>query len=412
MTEKPGITRREEITKIMDNTSSEEISEVQKEALGKWLEQRYDVLHNKVDDGTQGITKSDVIEAYSAASWGQGSGSRMLWNDMKMLKDVAAHFDRLALAGESSSAIDKDDVTALKGNARVRRTEHDVTSDFPDGSLQRRTEKGELYQRKPDGSISFDTGLFGLELDNSTGKGHFEVKTETASPVPGIDTMLPKMRIELERAKDGTWWGKDDGGNEMQLAIDDHSVRVRMSDMDMLVTTKGGFMRDPTDPNFAVYMNPDGTTTLVENGNTHEIAYDKGFRRVLDSDGTNWYTYPFETTIRVDPDKTMHIGVIPMLPEMKVTPQGEISGMDEDGKQFKASAGPDGKTSVGLPDLNAQGMVVSRNLLRDTNGVLTANFKRHSDNVEAQIEVHPDGMVVFNFGHRVEFRPPEIRRPK
>lgn len=409
MLESQGKTRREEIIEIAGKGNDENLSFEDKLAYGLWLQRRFDVLSAKVPDSSHGITPDDVVEAYASAKW--NDKSKFLWNDMRMLKSVAAHFDQLAVAGPSPNVIDREDVDALIGGARVKRTSTEVTSDYPDGRLFRRTARGEVLNRAADGSLSYDNGAIALQMNNADGKGSLEIKSPIENSFGGIFSQLEPSKIALERHRDGTWWGKDKDGQELQMALDDHSVRLTMSDMDMLLTTKGGFLRDPSDPAFTIFINADGTMTVVDEGKTADMATsEQGVTLVQENDGTKYFVYPFDLNLKVAPDKSMVLSGAGVIPRMSVSATGDIAvhrkDIDNpDAPDLEAKANANGEATITLED--------GRQIARNKDGVLrvTAN---HAVFGQLEVLIEPNGKYVFsgeNLGN-LTLTPPTIRRPK
>lgn len=396
-------TRREEITDVLSHEAAKALSSEEKADIGRWLQRRGDVLQKKISDTDAGISRADVIEAYASARW--NDKTRFLWNDMRMLKRVAEHFKECSVAGQSADVIDKEDIEALVGGARVVRTPTDVTSNYPDGRIFRRTTRGELMNKGADGSISFKGGPLTLDLNNATGKGSLKFNLNNGFFSPKTDI----VNYELHRdKKDGTWWGKDSEGSEMQLAVDEHSVKITTNDTDMLLTTNGGYMRTsgPDSTPFAVYIHPDGSATLVEGEKSAELATDpNGAITLLQNDGVKFVRYPSPVgvDVQMNTDKSVQIGG-PSFPDTTVSPNGDLLIQERDQSDVVGKADKDGNATATLAD----GSVI----MRDKSGTIRLIQIYGTSIVELAIDKDGALMGQANGVTVIDWKPPVIRRPK
>jgi hypothetical protein len=286
----------------------------------------------------------------------------------------------------------------------VTRTEIEVTSTFPDGSLARRTQNGDLLKKGSDGSLSFHSAAAELELPAS-GTGHLKFTMKD----------MQSQEVKLTKRPDGVWTGDLDG-SEINLAIDEHSVRLTTGDMDMLLTTNGGFIRDPSNPKFgATFINRDGSVSMddPEFGSSAEIAKSKdGIVLAQVSDGSREVQYPFETILVNDGKGNIRIQSKGLIPGVVSTADGELTVIRE-GTSTSAKPGADGTTVVKLEN----GMVVTRQ--KDGNIVVSMPIEADPTlSAEADAAVHfsfsPDGTLTVSspFGEPIVLHPPEIKRPK
>ena len=245
-----------------------------------------------------------------------------------------------------------------------------------------------------------------MKLDNATGKGCLEIKSPITSVFGGNPSVLEPMKLELTRAKDGTWWGKDKDGAELQMAIDDHSVFVTTAEMEMLMTSGGGYIRNLEHPDFAVYIRPDGTASMTENGKSAEMATnEQGVTRLIENNGMNFYMYPFKMNMRVDPDNAMFISGGAVVPRLDITAVGDMTVYTEDGPGDTAKADETGTTTLDLKD--------GRKVVRNNDGLVTITAA-HPVAGDISIKIHRDGKYEFSASNvgEMTFTAPEIRRPR
>jgi hypothetical protein len=398
----PQPTRREEITNLISHQSKNELSQKDKKNIGEWLQNRSSKILRNGADNTVGIAANDLIENYSADRW--SDGTKFLRADRRMMKEVAKHFDEIALAGKSAKVIEDEDVDGLVRGAKVKRTEVEVTSTFPDGSLARRTQNGDLLKKGADGSLSFQSAAADLDLPAS-GTGHLKFTLNG----------MQSQEIKLTKRPDGVWTGDLDG-SEIELAIDEHSVRLTTSDMDMLLTTNGGFVRDPSNPKFgATFINRDGSVSMndPELGSSAEIAKSKdGIVLAQVSDGSREVQYPFDAILVNDGKGNIRIKSKGLIPDLASTADGELT-IFHDATSTSAKPGADGNTVIKLES----GMTVTRQ--KEGNIVVSTPIEvdpaaGFEHDLAVQFTFSPDGTLTIStpFGDPMVLHPPEIKRPK
>jgi hypothetical protein len=396
-------TPREEITSALAHPATKELSQKEKKDLGEWLKGHFNKLLKNGTGDIPGMTSGDLVETYSSNRW--LDGTKFLRADRRMMKQVAHHFQEIALAGKSAQVIEEEDIDGLARGAKVKRTEIDVTSTFPDGALWRRTNDGNLLRKEADGSLSFHASGVDMEL-KSNGQGYLKI---SMSGVTSQD-------LKLTRRSDGVWTGDLDG-SELNLAVDEHSVRLTTSDMDMLLTSNGGFVRDPSDPSSgATFLNRDGSVTMVErNGLSAEIARgNNGVVLALVSDGSREVQYPINATLVNDGKGNISISSTGPIPHLVSTSEGELTVFLAD-KQTSAKPGADGNSVVVLES----GTVVTRD--KDGNITVSLPIAAVEDLADPLNEIpkvnvsfSPEGVLTVSdpFGRMAVLSPPEIKRPK
>lgn len=321
------LTRREEIGQMLANQNKDPLSERDRKEIGAWLRSRFSRLTAAHSSGSaEGITKEDIVESYSSAKW--HDKSKFLWSDMRMLQRVARQFDTLALGGGAADELEKADVETVIKGGRVQRTARDVTTNFPDGSLERRTKGGDLFKKGADGSLSVQAATLQLELA-ANGSGYLRYRVPAIFNSPSRDA-----EIKLTKGADGVWLGKDKDGEDFELAVDEHSVRMRTPDTDMLLTSNGGYFRDPNDADSAMFINTDGSVTMSENGKIATIAVnpESGIRMAKERDGSFIIEYPFRSNYWKNADGEIGISGKGRLPNINVAADGTLTVRDDDGK--------------------------------------------------------------------------------
>lgn len=317
-------TRREEIGRLLDHQSKAPLSNRDRREMGAWLTSHFSRLTAASFSGGDGVSKDDLIESYASARW--SDKSKFLWSDMRMLKRVASHFDTLALGGTTADSLEKEDIDTLIKHGTVKRSQTDVTTTFPDGSLTRRTRSGDLFKKAADGSMSFQASTVQMELA-ANGSGYLRMQQPKSSGA-GYET----TEIKLARGANNVWAGTTENGDPLELSIDDHSVRVRSDDLDMLLTTNGGYIRDPADADSAIFINTDGSVTMSEHGKIATIARnpDNGILMAKERDGSFVIQYPFGSGYHRNADGTGGFNGSRGLPNVGIKADGTITVYDEE----------------------------------------------------------------------------------
>lgn len=388
--------RREEITKILESQASTALTLKEKNEIGGWLNQRFDRLKDRTPGG-DGIDRSDVVEAYSSGKL--NDKTRFLWSDMRMLKRVASHFNEIALGGLHADLVEKEDVEGLKRGASVKRTDHDVTTTFPDGEMNRRTSRGELLRKGSDGSLSFEATNAKMEL-KADGTGSLKIQIPQ-----GQFQLSNAVEIQLQRGKNGIWIGKLHD-EELQLAIDDHSVHIQSDSLDVLFTSTGGYMREPSDPDSTVFINADGSLSMTENGKAATIGVnrDNGILMALDSEGGREVQYaPIETRYWNDGKGKAGIVSEKLFPSMEASPDGTLKIFIKGSEPIVATPDSEGNARHTFPN----GLVISH----DKDG--TFKLQRPVDVDEfVTVGITASGAFFIEaMGERHEMHPPELRKP-
>jgi hypothetical protein len=212
-----------------------------------------------------------------------------------------------------------------------------------------------------------------------------------------------KIDIKLTRGADDVWRGKTDNGDDFELAVDAHSVSLRAGDLDMLLTSKGGYIRDGESPESEVIIHPDqsismhtsdeGSADIAKSGDGTMMAItDKGERQIL---------YPVELSSDKTADGKLFInGGGPFhIPNIKVEPDGQFEILGENVKGVKKD---DGTYFAELPD----GRTVTRNTDKSVVCTVPMGFS------ELQVSFKDDGkLTVSAEGDSFTFEPPEIHSP-
>jgi hypothetical protein len=342
------LTRRDEITRLLDHQSKEPLSDRDRREMGAWLTSHFSRLTEANLALGDGVSKDDVIESYASAKW--NDNSRFLWSDMRMLKRVASHFDTLALGGTTADSVEKEDIDTVIKRGTVKRSDNDVTTTFPDGSLTRRTNSGDLFKKDADGSMHFQASTVQMELA-ANGSGYLRMQ----APKLFGGGSEPK-EIKLTRGSNNGWSGVTENGDPLELSIDDHSVRVRSDDMDMLLTTNGGYIRDPGDPNFAIFINTDGSLTMNEDGKVATIARnpENGILMSKERDGSISVKYPFGADYYRNADGTAGFDGTHGLPNVGIKADGTITVFDKEAVKEAAVT----RTADGISQAKLQSGVV------------------------------------------------------
>ncbi|MFN8657950.1 MAG: hypothetical protein U0105_16540 [Candidatus Obscuribacterales bacterium] len=318
------LTRRDEITGLLEHQSQAALTDRDRREMGNWLTSHFSRLTEANLAPGDGVSKDDIIESYSSAKW--NDNSKFLWSDMRMLKRVASHFDTLALGGTTADSVEKEDIDTLIRRGTVKRSDNDVTTTFPDGSLTRRTNNGDLFKKDADGSMHFQASTVQMELA-ANGSGYLRLQ-EPKLFGGGTEA----KEIKLTKGASNVWSGVTESGDPLELSIDDHSVRVRSDDMDMLLTTNGGYIRDPGDPNFAMFINTDGSVTMNEDGKVATIARnpDNGILMSKERDGSISVKYPFGAGYYRNADGTAGFEGSRALPNVLIKADGTITVFDQE----------------------------------------------------------------------------------
>lgn len=389
------ITRKEEISKIIDSQSKVSLSLNDRREIGTWLRSHQSRLKNADPADGDVITKSDIIASYSSARW--SDKSKFLWADMRMLKRVAGHFDEIALGGRSAASIEPDDIETMIKGGIVKRTQRDITTTFPDGSLTRRTSGGDLFKKGTDGSLSYEAATVRLELA-ANGSGYLRFKTPDF-----FGQKMEDHEIKLSRGKDGLWIGKNDDGEDVELAIDDHSVRLRSPSMDMLFTSTGGFYRDPTDVDSAMYINPDGSVTMSENGKIYSVAVnpDNGIILGKGQDGSIVVQYPNRYGgYKRDVDGNINFRLADLT--VSAPKAGEMTARIGETPAITGSTLDDGTRNVTLP----AGLTITFDKSGNLNFITPPE---HGGKVFLIVDATGGLTLMADDGSKRELRPPAIR---
>jgi hypothetical protein len=394
--------RREEITGILAHQSTESLSLRDKQKIGNWLGSHYEQLKSAAP-ALDALDKSDIIAAYATARW--TDKLKFLWSDMRMLKRVASHFDEIALGGANAETIDAEDIEALKRGGTVKRTPSDVTTTYPDGELDRRTKDGVLFKKSAAGSMSFDSAMFKLELA-ANGHGYLRYK------MPGVQFSLGEEsnEIKLTRNEKGIWSGKTKDGEDLDLAIDEHSIRMQSPGMDVLLTSTGGFFRDPSDPESMAVINPDGSMTMTENGKAVTIGTDTdtGVLMAVDSEGGTLVQYPIGVEYWSDPKEGSGIKGGDALPDVRADNDGSLKVFVAGAEPLTAQPDADGKTEITHPS----GVKVTHT--KDGTFEFRAQaVDEAGSTLPITIAITADGTFTLRApaGGTAEFKPPQLRRP-
>lgn len=266
--------------------------------------------------------------------------------------------------------------------------------------MNRRTTNGDLLKKGADGSMSFESAAFKMEL-KSDGNGYLKFKGPDQASMLGNDS----VDVPLVRGKNGLWSGQLNG-EELQLAIDDHSVHMQSDSFDVLLTSTGGYMRDPTDPESLVIINADGSVNITENGKAANIGVnnDNGIVMALDSDGGRQIQYPFQVEYWSDGQGGQGIKSERMLPSVTARADGSMTiRTQSSAPPIEVKPDADGNAQHTLDN----GLVIKH----EKSGKFS--FERPIDpENSAKVEITADGVFSLSaFDQKEEFKPPELRRP-
>ncbi|CAN5529113.1 hypothetical protein BH10CYA1_BH10CYA1_32660 [soil metagenome] len=390
---KQRTTRSEEIEAILNHQSSEPLATKEKQAMGKWLQSHFERMEEKSFMPFPGLSEADLIERYSSAQW--TDNSKMLWSDMRMLKTVAAHFNEIALGGRSASIIEPEDVSDLEKGATIKRTKYDVTSTYPDGGLHRITKDGTDYTLNADGSMILHSKTIDMNL-NSDGAGCVESTKKSEFP----------FKIPLKRGADEIWRGKTEDGEDFELAVDAHSISLKNGDVDMLLTSKGGYIRDP-EIGTNMIIHPDSSVTMdtTDEGSANIGVGPDGTVLAISDVGSREIIYPFGVMVKkTAKGEVLITGGGPFkLPRVKVASDGSFELSEENGDKTESSKVSNGTFSATLPD----GRLVTR---KPDNSII---FTLPIDGDHLQMTFGSDDTATFEVSGRqsISYAPLPLKAP-